>query len=152
MVTYLDVDTAMSEEEEETYVSIFRSIMRSNHQLLKLGSEVAADFDLHLAEMNIIDMLGKYGPLTMGELSKVTFISPSNTTHTVKKLESNNRVRRQRSKDSEREVSVYLTSKGESLFKKTYPTMLHKTKLVMDDNLSAVDRKKLKELLHRLTP
>ena len=152
MITYLDVNTGMSEAEEEIYVSIFRSIMRANHQLLKLGAEVAAEFDLHLAEMNVIDMLGKHGPLAMGKLSRVTFISPSNTTHTVKKLESNKLVKRERSKDSERVVTVCLTSKGENLFKKTYPAMLGRARELIGENLSVADQKKIKKLLHRLAP
>ena len=152
MGSYIEVATQMSEVEEETCVAIFRSVMRCNHRLLKLGAEVAAEFGLHLAEVNVVDMLGKHGPLTMGDLSGVTFISPSNTTHTVKKLESTRLVKRKRSLDSERVVTVCLTAKGEKLYKQTYPKMLNSTKKLISDSMSALERKQVKELLQRLAP
>jgi DNA-binding MarR family transcriptional regulator len=82
----------------------------------KKASEVAESNGLHAAEMNVIDILGKYGPIPMGRLSRETFISPSNTTNTVKKLERAGLVKRNRSNNSDREVIVSLTAEGKRVF------------------------------------
>jgi len=51
--------------------------------------------------LSLMDILGKLGPISMGRLSGETFISPANTTHTVRKLEAAGLVKRLRSESSE---------------------------------------------------
>ena len=138
--------------DEEVAISIFRSVMQAHHNLLALGSCVARDFGLHIAELNVIDMLGKLGPITMGVLSQATFISPSNTTHTVKKLESTGLVTRQRSANSERTVMVSLTDQGGQLFKVCYPRILTAVEQDLEQHLSTDEQATLAMLLGKLAP
>ena len=151
MSNHLQVESVLTENEEENCISIFRSVMRAHHSLHTLGSSIAADFSLHIAELNVIDMLGKLGPITMGELSRATFISPSNTTHTVKKLETSGLVARQRSVASERKVEVSLTTKGAQLFKTCYPRILTTVEHLLEQRLSASERTTLARLLNKLS-
>ncbi len=151
MNTHQQVEPPLSEHDEEVCISIFRSVMRTHHDLHTLGASIAADFSLHIAELNVIDMLGKLGPITMGELSRATFISPSNTTHTVKKLESSGLVARQRLVASERKVEVSLTTKGAQLFKTCYPRILTTVEHLLEQRLSASERTVLAQLLNKLS-
>lgn len=146
------IDTGLDEADEEICVTIFRSIMRARHRLLQIASENAVEFDLHIAEMNVVDILGKYGPLSMGGLSETTFVAPSSTTRTVKKLESMELVRRERSRESERVVSVSLTRKGKALFKQCYPRILEKAGHFFEGRLNNAERARLAKLLHKLAP
>ena len=140
------------EADEENCVAIFRSIMRARHRLHQLASDNAAQFDLHIAEMNVVDILGKHGPLSMGELSETTFVAPSSTTRTVKKLESMGLVRRERSAESERVVTVSLTKKGRALFKQCYPRIIERAEDFLRERLTGVERLRLAKLLHKLAP
>ncbi len=115
-----------------------------------IGCKIAAQYGLQLAEMNVIDILGKYGPLTMGELSRATFIAPSSTTRTVKQLEACDLVKRQRSRESGRVVHVALTRRGKSLFNKSYPAILDSVQQELGRSLNFDDRLKLADLLQRL--
>lgn len=144
--------TPLSEKEEEVCISIFRSVMRARHRLLAHGSSVAKEFGLHIAELNVIDMLGKLGPITMGALSRTTFISPSNTTHTVKKLELTGLVARQRSSTSERMVMVSLTDTGQQIFKACYPRILMTVEADLEQRLNTAERATLAKLLEKLAP
>jgi len=110
MKNFVKTQTSLNERDEEVTVGLFRDLMRARHLMHKKASEVAEDNGLHAAEMNAIDILGKYGPISMGRLSSETFISPSNTTNTVKKLERSGLVERQRSATSDREVNVALSA------------------------------------------
>lgn len=125
--------------------------MRLRHILHAMATSVAATFGLQSTEMSVIDTLGKYGPLTMGRLSKRGFISPTNTTRTVKILAKRNLVKRGRSPKSDREVNVMLTSEGEKLFQKSYPNMIHHVNDLLKSKLNQTDRKKLARLLEKLT-
>jgi DNA-binding MarR family transcriptional regulator len=142
--------TKLSEREEDICVDIFRNTMRARHLLHEMASRVAASSDLHAAEMNVVDMLGKFGSISMGDLSRKTFISPSNTTSTVKKLEAAGLVKRKRSNESGREVAVALTPKGRTLFRKCYPQILGEAHAHMAARLTQEERNKLSAILKKL--
>lgn len=149
---HVEVSTALSDAREEVCIAVFASIMRAHQALHRLGSKVAGDFGLHIADLNVIDMLGRLGPLSMGGLSRATFISPSNTTRTVKKLESQRYVTRKRSAESGRVVTAALTKTGERMFKKCYPRVLDAADNHFRKNLSATEYETLAKLLYKLAP
>lgn len=152
MKNHVQADTVLPEHDEEVCIAIFRSVVRAHHRLHALGSSIATGFGLHIAELNVINMLGKLGPITMGELSRATFISPSNTTHTVKKLELAGLVKRQRSAASERKVVVSLTDDGGQLFRECYPRILMAVEGILEQSLNASERATLARLLGKLAP
>jgi DNA-binding MarR family transcriptional regulator len=145
MKNYVRTKTSLSERDEDVVVDVFRSVMRARHLLQEKASAVADSVGLHAAELNALDILGKFGPISMGRLSRETFISPSNTTNTVKKLEKAALVKRQRSNNSDREVTVSLTAKGKALFRKCYPRILgdvqsHLTERLTKSEIAAMAR------------
>lgn len=150
MKNYIRTKTNLSERDEEVTVDLFRNLMRARYLLHKKASNVAASIGLHAAEMNVIDILGKFGPLSMGLLSKETFISPANTTSTVKKLEQAGFVRRTRSETSDREVNVSLTGEGRRIFRKCYPRILGEAHAHMAERLTRQERSSLMKALRKL--
>jgi DNA-binding MarR family transcriptional regulator len=150
MKNFIKTTTDLSERDEEVTVDMFRNLMRARHLLHKKASEVAESVGLHAAEMNAIDILGKYGPISMGHVSRETFISPSNTTSTVKKLERAGLVRRNRSNNSDREVIVTLTAEGKRVFRKCYPRILGEAHELMTRRLTPREHSRLATLLDKL--
>lgn len=142
--------TNLSNSDEDICVDIFRNTMRARHLLHEMASRVAIRSGLHAAEMNVLDILGKFGSISMGDLSRKTFISPSNTTSTVKKLEAAGLVRRKRSDESGRAVMVRLTPKGKTLFRKCYPQILGEAHAHIADRLTRQERAKLAAILKKL--
>ncbi len=141
--------TGLSEEQESLCVGIFGNVMRARHLLHEKASSVAADAGLHAAELNVVDILGKFGPISMGCLAQETFISPSNTTSTVKKLESAGLVRRKRADHSGREVIVSLTASGRAIFRKSYPAILAKVHDRLAGRLSHDELMSLADILKK---
>ena len=150
MKNFVKTQTSLNERDEDVTVGLFRDLMRARHLMHKKASEVAEDNGLHAAEMNAIDILGKYGPISMGRLSTETFISPSNTTNTVKKLERAGLVERQRSANSDREVHVTLTGQGRIVFRKCYPRILGEAHAHMAERLTRGELRQLAMLLGKL--
>ncbi len=141
--------TGLSEKDEALCVDIFRNIMRARHLLHEKASSVAAGAGLHAAELNVIDILGKFGPISMGCLAQETFISPSNTTSTVKKLENAGLVRRKRADHSGREVVVSLTARGRAIFRKSYPAILAKVHDRISERLSHSEMTRFATILRK---
>lgn len=142
----------MKSSEERTYIALFRAVMFVHHDLHGLARKVGARFGLLSAELNVVDILGKFGTTTMGELSRRTFISPANTTRTVKNLEARKIVIRSRDGESDRVVTVALTAKGKALFGECYPAIFNEAVRYFDKGLSRQERKKLMRLLERFVP
>lgn len=142
----------MKSSEERTYIALFRAVMFVHHDLHGLARKVGARFGLLSAELNVVDILGKFGTTTMGELSRRTFISPANTTRTVKNLEARKLVARSRDGESDRVVTVALTPSGKDLFRKCYPAIFNEAVRYFDKGLSRQERKSLMRLLERFVP
>lgn len=140
----------MNPAEEKNYIALFRAVMFTHHDLHRMARKVGARYALISAELNVVDILGKFGSTSMGELARRTFISPANTTRTVKGLERRKLVARNRDANSERSVIVGLTPKGRALFRKCYPAILGKAVGYFDAGLSAPERKELRRLLEKL--
>ena len=150
MKNHVKTKTGLSERDEEICIDVFRNIMRVRHLMHKMASGVADGAGLHAAEMNVIDILGKFGPVSMGRLAQETFISPANTTNTVKKLEQARLVEREQSEYSRREVTVRLTTGGRAVFRKCYPRILADVNAHMASRLSQPEMAKLAQILGKL--
>ncbi len=150
MKNFVNTKTRLGDRDEDVTVDIFRNLMRARHLMHKKASDVAETIGLHAAEMNVIDILGKFGPVSMGRLSSETFISPSNTTSTVKKLERAGFVERQRSTTSDRQVNVTLTGSGRAIFRKCYPRILGEAHAHIAERLTRGEMKMLAEVLRKL--
>jgi DNA-binding MarR family transcriptional regulator len=147
---FVKTQTRLSERDEAVTVNLFRNLMRARHLMHKKASDVAKSIGLHAAEMNVIDILGKIGPVSMGQLSNEAFISPANTTSTVKKLEHAGLVKRDRSRTSDREVTVGLTAEGRRIFRKCYPRILGEAHAHMMGRLTRAEHNQLAKLLGKL--
>jgi DNA-binding MarR family transcriptional regulator len=150
MKNHVKTKTGLSERDEEICVDVFRNVMRVRHLMHKKASAVADGDGLHAAEMNVIDILGKIGPVSMGRLAHETFISPANTTSTVKKLEQAHLVKREKSEHSGREVTVTLTGGGRAIFRKCYPSILADVHEYLASRLSQPEMARLAGILRKL--
>jgi len=150
MKNHIKTKTTLSERDEDLCVEIFGNVMRARHLLYEKAARIAAATGLHAAELNVVDILGKFGPMSMGRLSRETFISPANTTSTAKKLEQVDLVQRKRSAESGREVTVSLTNKGTALFRRSYPRILEEAHEHIADRLTHQEMLTLAAVLQKL--
>ncbi len=150
MKTHIKISSKLSESEQESCTSIFRNVMRLRQKMHTTASEVARSYELHTSEMSLIDTLGKYGPLTMGELAAFSFSSPANATYTVQSLEKRGLLNRERSAGSQRVVDVRLMPAGKKLFKLTYPRTTEAVNNLINGRLTKQERKTLDRLLEKL--
>ena len=137
-------------EDEQNCTSVFHDAMRLHARLQQIAGATASALGVKTTEMSIVDTLGKFGPLTMGRLAELSFISPTNSTRAVKNLIVNELVERRRSEHSDREVVVRLTAKGSEMFEKSYPQVIHNVNEFLSCGLDDSDRATLAKLLERV--
>jgi len=148
--TYVATDAELDSFEEHNTVDIYRAAMRLRQRLYAKSGAVAKQFDLHVSEMALLDTLGKYGPLTMGELAERSFSSAANASYTIQGLEQRGLVQRERSRESQRVVEVKLTARGKKLFQKTYVRTVRSVNALLEQNLNQAQRAMLLDLLNRI--
>ena len=124
--------------------------MLIHHDLQHMARDVAGAHRLQSAELNVIDILGKFGSTNMGELARRSFISPASTTRTVGALEGRKLVRRKRHRDSNRVVMVALTPKGRALYRKCFPAIFGRAVDYFDGAFKPTERMRLLTLLEKL--
>lgn len=142
----------MNVDDERNYIALFRAAMFLHHDLQAMAQKVGARYGLISAELNVVDILGRFGGTSMGMLARRTFISPANTTRTVKSLERKHLVARVRNAASARNVDVALTPRGRALYRKCYPAILGSAVRYFDAGLGPADRRRLRRLMERLVP
>ena len=121
--------------------------MRARQSLYATSATVAKTFDLHVSEMALLATLGKYGPMSMGQLAELSFSSAPNATYTVRGLEKRGLAKRERSRESNRNVNVSLTTDGKKLYKKTYAQTVGAVNAQLAEKLNKQERKTLGKLL-----
>ena len=150
MRTAVKIAAEISDSDEETCTSMFRDVMRIRQQLYATATDVAKSLGLTSSEMALVDTLGKYGPLTMGQLAELSFISPPNTSYTARSLEDRDLIQRERSAESNRVVNVRLTPNGEKIFKQSYPRVVGAVNEYLQSRINSKDRQSLVKLLRKL--
>lgn len=123
--------------------------MRLRSHLQAIAATTASGLGIKPTEMSLVDTLGKFGPLTMGRLADLSFISAANSTRAVKNLISDGLVERQRATHSDREVVVRLTKKGRGVFRESYPQVVHNVNELLAARLTHRDRTRLADLLSK---
>jgi DNA-binding MarR family transcriptional regulator len=131
-------------------ISILRHLIRAARALERTGIDTASSFGLSGGEMNVIDSLGNTAGLRMSDVARRMLISAPNVTRLVKRLEERGLVRRERSAESDREVIVRLTRRGESLFERTYPAGVSAVTELLDAALTGDEQRTLLGLLRKL--
>ena len=144
------MSTQVTEFEEANTVDMYRSVMRVRQKLHAASTAVAKDFDMSVSEMALLDTLGKYGPLTMGRLAELSFSSAPNATYTVQGLEKRGLAKRERSRESNRQVNVSLTPDGRKIFKNTFVRTVQSVNSILAANLDNEQRDLLLQLLNKL--
>jgi DNA-binding MarR family transcriptional regulator len=105
-------------------IEIWRNIS-NNYRILHRDVERAlSPTGLSLAELRILYILNKSGPLPMRKLTDDILITPGAMTGLIDGLEDKGFVERIRSKDDRRVITIKNTSKGETILKRA--KSLHK--------------------------
>lgn len=135
-----------------TLVSIYFDVMQLRDKLHSIAKECGRSIGLRSLELGVLNTLRRFGPMTMGELGRLSVVSQTNTTRVVRDLADKKLVKRRRSEESDRHVVVELTSAGEQALRRAYPQMVESIDELFRSGITMAERKKLAELLHKVTP
>src|SRR4051812_47595819 len=101
----------------DTYIKLSRAISSFEKRILSHGTQEA----LTPSQFGVLEALYHLGPLCQGEVSRKLLTSTGNMTLVLDNLEKLGLVRRIRSAEDRRMVSIELTSKGQQLIEEIFP-------------------------------
>ena len=131
-------------------VRALRAVFMSNALLRDLHKGLLASLGLSLSEFDLIAALGNTQGMRMTDIAMHMISSASNITRLCAALEKRGLVKRQRSRESDREVLAKLTPAGEKLFQSTFQKVPNYTRQIMDSGLTLSEQKQLTALLDKL--
>jgi len=97
-------------------------LMRASEALSARIHRHLAVVDLTPSQFGVLEALLHLGPLCQRDLGEKILKSGGNVTMVVDNLERRGLVRRERSSDDRRYVSVHLTEAGDALIREVFPT------------------------------
>ena len=106
--------------------------------------------DLEVAHLSMLHALGLGGEMRMSDLASRVVVGAATVTRRAKQLEQRGLVHRKRSDESQREVLISLTTKGEALFERSFAHLHAEHQRYFDDRFTNEQQKELQRLLERL--
>lgn len=129
----------------DTFIKLMRA-SRSIHQLLE---KQLAEHQLTENQLGLLEILLHLGPQCQRSLGQKLLTSAANVTLVVDQLEKRNLVKRERSADDRRFLSVSLTAEGRRFIEKVFPA--HAASITEAFGpLTAAEQESLGELCKRL--
>lgn len=104
--------------------AVGRLLSRVRHLLLERVGERLASLDLTSAQWGVVVTLADGAASTPAELSRMLDYDPGAMTRLIDRLEKKDIVRRTRSTDDRRSVSLELTQRGRDLFPEIMPLIV----------------------------
>jgi MarR family transcriptional regulator, 2-MHQ and catechol-resistance regulon repressor len=101
---------------------LLRALVEAHAEVMEGGEAQIRGYGLSSSEFDCLVTLGVDQPLRMCDLASRTLTTKSHTTQVMKQLEGRGLARRERSRESDREVLASLTPEGQALFEQVYPT------------------------------
>ncbi len=108
-------------EDQRHALNVYVKMMRATNQATNRIHGHLKDDNLTISQFAVLEALYHLGPLCQGELVQKILKSNANLTTVVDSLEKKTLVRRERSINDRRRVTVYLTESGEELIARVFP-------------------------------
>ena len=112
-------------KKEVTALNAYIKLIRAADSLNSRLKNLLSINGLTESQFNILESLFHLGPLCQKDLSKKLLKSGGNITLVVGNLEKRNLVKREQGKLDRRYYTVILTSKGQKLIEKVFPSQLN---------------------------
>ena len=135
---------------EDPYLSLLRPLVEAYLAFYRTGSRHIESLGLTPSQFDVIAELGDTDGLTCADLSSATLVTKGTLTGVLDRLEKKGIIQRETLAGDRRAIKVRLTSKGDALFRKVFPTHAEFLRPYFKGALSPVEVKNMKPILVRL--
>lgn len=143
----MKVDLATAREAKT--LSSYTKLVRAGDSVTARAHRPLADHGLTISQFGVLEALHHVGPLCQRALGEKILKSSGNMTMVVDNLETRRLVRRERSGDDRRFVTVFLTEEGRRLIREVFPKIA--AAIVSEMNvLSSGEQEELGRLCRKL--
>ena len=131
-------------------IALAYGIHRSHDALASNVEAFARHHRLEAAHLSMLHTLGLGGEMRMKDLASRVILGAATTTRRAKQLEERGLIQRKRSDESQREVLIRLTKKGNAMFEKSFANLHQAHRTYFDGRLSKAEQQMLERLLDKL--
>lgn len=136
-------------EEEARALGVYVKLMRAAESVTARIHRRLDAVGLTISQFGVMEALYHLGPLAQIELGKKILKTSGNITMVIDNLEKRGLVRRQRSREDRRYVTVHLTGAGEKLIRAFFP--VHAARIIAEMSILTVsEQEQLGQLCRKL--
>jgi MarR family 2-MHQ and catechol resistance regulon transcriptional repressor len=111
-------------ESEKTTLNAYTKLMRAAESVTGRTTRIMAASDLTISQFGILEALFHKGPLCQRDLATKILKSTGNITMVIDNLERRRLVRRERTAEDRRYITIHLTDEGQLLIAEVFPRVL----------------------------
>ena len=134
---------------QEAFVPTMRELVRTYQAFAAYSEAHVRQFELTPSQFDVIATLGNTNGMSMSQIGEKTLITKGTLTGVIDRLIKKGLVMRENPPGDRRSVIVYLTTKGQQVFKQVFPAHITYLKTQFD-KLEPSELELLKILLGRL--
>ena len=111
-------------DSERKALNIYTKLMRAAESVTGRTSRAMAAADLSVSQFGVLEALFHKGPLCQRDIALKILKSTGNITMVIDNLEKRGLVRRERSLEDRRFITIHLTDAGQKLIAEVFPRVL----------------------------
>jgi len=111
-------------EKEKRALNTYTKLMRAAESVTGRTSRIMAASDLTISQFGILEALFHKGPLCQRDLATKILKSTGNITMVIDNLERRRLVRRERTAEDRRYITIHLTNEGQLLIAEVFPRVM----------------------------
>lgn len=111
-------------ESEKRALNTYTKLMRAAESVTGRTGRIMAASDLTVSQFGILEALFHKGPLCQRDIATKILKSTGNITMVIDNLERRGLVRRERSIDDRRYITIHLSNEGQRLIAEVFPRVL----------------------------
>lgn len=109
---------------DEPFFKVMRPLVEAYFAFVRVDDRRIRDMGLTSSQFDVLATLGNTAGMTCGELSGRTLVTKGTLTGVLDRLEGKGILERVPSKSDRRSLLVRLTTKGDALFRETFPAQI----------------------------
>lgn len=106
---------------QKTTLSTFTKLVRATETITAITHKHLAEYNLTISQFGVLEALYHLGPMCQKNVARKILKSTANITTVIDNLEKRQLVKRERSAEDRRYITIHLTSQGKTLIKQVFP-------------------------------
>jgi DNA-binding MarR family transcriptional regulator len=140
------ISSRFQEDFDPVTIHIVKCLRKITHEIGRYSKHIHENYRITLPQVICLREIGRHGPISFSDLTKLIFLNNSTVTGIVDRLEKHNLVKRVRSSNDRRQIHLEITEEGLDLLEHAPPPI----DSTFIKNLKDLDQEEINQIIWSL--